>query len=73
VVEVWDHNRSEPLHSFKWGHDATLSVRFNPAEAEVLASTGRDRSVGLYDLRRGTPLTKVVLGAYCSSMAWNPR
>ena len=73
MVEVWDHNRSEPIQRFKWGHDATLSVRFNPAEPDLLASTGRDRTVGLYDLRAGTSLRKVMLEAYCSAMAWNPR
>ena len=73
LIEVWDHNRSEPIQSFKWGHDATLSVRFNPAEPELLASTGRDRTVGIYDLRAGTSLRKVMLEAYCSAMAWNPR
>lgn len=73
TIQVWDHNRSQPVHAFKWGHDSTLSVRFNPAEPELLASTGRDRSVGLYDLRAGSSLKKVVLEAYCSAMAWNPR
>jgi WD40 repeat protein len=73
TVQVWDPNRSAPVHAFKWGHDATLSVRFNPAEPELLASTGRDRSVGLYDLRAASALKKVVLEAYCSAMAWNPR
>jgi len=73
VVEVWDHNRSEPIHSFKWGHDMTMSVRFNPAEPDLLASTGRDRSIGLYDVRKGSALKKVVLEAYCSALAWNPR
>ena len=62
MVEVWDHNRTVPLHSFKWGHDSTLSVRFNPAEADLLASTGRDRSVGLYDIRAASPLRKVRAG-----------
>lgn len=73
LVQVWDHTRSEPLQAFKWGNDATLSVRFNPAEFELLASTGRDRTIGLYDLRAATPLRKVMLAAYCSAMAWNPR
>jgi hypothetical protein len=30
TVEVWDHNRSEPINSFSWGADGVLSVRFNP-------------------------------------------
>lgn len=30
VVEVWDHARSEPIHTFSWGSDTVLSARFNP-------------------------------------------
>ena len=30
VVEVWDHERSEPIHTFSWGADTVLSARFNP-------------------------------------------
>lgn len=73
VVQVWDQNRSEALASFKWGNDTALSVKFNPSEPDLLASTGRDRTMGLYDLRAGTPLRKVMLSAASSSMAWNPR
>lgn len=30
AVEVWSHERSEPVNTFSWGADAVLSVRFNP-------------------------------------------
>jgi len=29
-VDVWDHERSEPISHFSWGADAVLSVKFNP-------------------------------------------
>ena len=29
-VDVWDHERSEPVNSFTWGADSIMSVRFNP-------------------------------------------
>ena len=30
AVDVWDHERSEPVHTFTWGADTVISVRFNP-------------------------------------------
>ena len=32
TLDVWDPSRSVPLHSFSWGADSVLTVRFNPAE-----------------------------------------
>ena len=39
-MSIWDDTRSSPLHSYKWGADSVLSVKFNPAESSLLASTG---------------------------------
>jgi WD repeat and SOF domain-containing protein 1 len=61
AVCVWDSNRSDPIHSYKWGADSVLSVRFNPTEACLLASTGSDRGVTLYDLRSSEPIRKFML------------
>ncbi|KAJ7552676.1 hypothetical protein O6H91_06G118500 [Diphasiastrum complanatum] len=72
-VDIWDHNRSEPISSFSWGTDTVISVRFNPAEPDVLATTASDRSICLYDLRMSTPLRKVVMQTRTNSVAWNPR
>ena len=44
VVNIWDSTRDTALHTYKWGADSVLSVKFNPAEACLLASTGNDRS-----------------------------
>lgn len=38
-----------------------MSVRFNPAEPDLLASTASDRSLALYDLRSSTPVRKLVM------------
>jgi WD repeat and SOF domain-containing protein 1 len=73
VVEVWDYARSEPTHTYEWGADTITSVRFNPAEASLLATTANDRSVCLYDLRMDSPLRKVVHAMTCNALAWNPR
>jgi WD repeat and SOF domain-containing protein 1 len=34
AVEVWSHERSEPVNTFSWGADAVLSVRFNPVRKQ---------------------------------------
>eukprot|EP00955_Chlamydomonas_euryale_P105214 365622-Chlamydomonas_euryale.AAC.9 len=71
-VQVWDHERSEPLHTFSWGADTVVSARFNPAEPDVFATTGSDRSIALYDLRLSTPVRKLVMQTRCNALAWNP-
>mmetsp|Transcript_3237 Transcript_3237/g.5510 ORF Transcript_3237/g.5510 Transcript_3237/m.5510 type:complete len:455 (-) Transcript_3237:297-1661(-) len=72
TVEVWDHNRSEPINSFSWGADGVLSVRFNPAEPDVFATSGTDRSICLYDLRMGSPMRKLIMQNKTNAIAWNP-
>lgn len=60
-VQVWDPSRSEPTHEFAWGADSITSVRFNPAEPSLLASTGSDRNITLYDIRVASSMRKVVM------------
>lgn len=64
-VDVWDHERSEPVSGFAWGADSVTSVRFNPAEPDLLASAGSDRSIALYDLRSATPIRKLIMQVKC--------
>lgn len=35
-VNIWDHERSEPVNSFTWGADSIMSVRFNPVSPDEL-------------------------------------
>eukprot|EP01047_Picozoa_sp_COSAG01_P018795 COSAG01_NODE_1026_length_12047_cov_169.108554_8_plen_350_part_00 len=72
ALDVWDTHHSKPLHSFNWGVDTILSVRYNPAEAHVVGSTASDRSIALYDTRLQTPIRKIVLQMCSNAMAWNP-
>ena len=74
TVCIWDGTRtsSEPLHTYSWGTDSILSIKFNPAEACLLASTAGDRSICLYDLRSLLPMTKFVLSMKSNRIAWNP-
>jgi WD repeat and SOF domain-containing protein 1 len=73
ALQVWDHTRANPIHSYKWGADSILSVKYNPAEASLLASTGTDRGVVLYDLRASVPMRKFLLPMNSNKLAWNPR
>ncbi|GAY65465.1 hypothetical protein CUMW_241300 [Citrus unshiu] len=71
-VDIWNHNRSQPINSFQWGTDTVISVRFNPAEPNVLATTASDRSITLYDLRMSSPARKVIMRTKSNSISWNP-
>lgn len=72
AVDIWDHSRSEPVQQFSWGADTVISVRFNPAEPDIFATTGSDRSIALYDLRASTPVRKIIMQTKTNCIAWNP-
>jgi len=81
AIQIWDLNRAgtsgtgaEALQTFTWANDgeAINVVRFNQSEREVLASTGSDRSVVLYDTRGGKPLSKMVMRMRANDLAWSP-
>lgn len=71
-VDIWSHERSRPTATFSWGADTVQSVRFNPAEPDILVTTGSDRAVTLYDLRSGKPIRKLIMQTRTNSVAWNP-
>ena len=71
-VDIWDETRLEPLQSYTWGVDSHSSLRFNPIEYSLLASTASDRSIILYDMRQSVPLRKVVLEMNSNAICWNP-
>ena len=71
-VEIWDETRSEPVQSLTWGVDSVGNIRFNPVEHNILATTGSDRTVVLYDIRKASPLRKVLLSMQSNGIAWNP-
>mmetsp|Transcript_7514 Transcript_7514/g.9039 ORF Transcript_7514/g.9039 Transcript_7514/m.9039 type:complete len:444 (-) Transcript_7514:1473-2804(-) len=72
TLDIWEDSKTEPLHTFKWGADSITSVKFNPAERNLIGSTGSDRSITLYDSRAATPLRKMVLSMRSNAIAWNP-
>ena len=72
-VAVWDRTRQEALKDFSWGADTVSSLRFNPAEASLLASCASDRSLQLHDLRTATTPAKIILALCSNAVAWNPQ
>ncbi|XP_010927609.2 uncharacterized protein [Elaeis guineensis] len=71
-VDIWDHDRSEPVNTFEWGKDTVISVRFNPGEPDVLATSASDRSITLYDLRMSSPARKLIMKTKTNAISWNP-
>ncbi|XP_020202256.1 DDB1- and CUL4-associated factor 13 [Cajanus cajan] len=71
-VDIWNHNRSQPINSFEWGSDTVISVRFNPGEPNLLATSASDRSIILYDLRMASPVRKMIMMTKTNSISWNP-
>lgn len=74
-VDIWNPDMSAPIQSYAdlWGSsDTAISVRYNPAERYLLAHTSMDRGVGLFDVRSGTALKKMILKMRCNCIEWNP-
>ncbi|XP_075070019.1 DDB1- and CUL4-associated factor 13 [Mixophyes fleayi] len=71
-VDIWDEQRSSPMRSYTWGVDSISSVRFNPIETHILGSCAADRSIVLYDMRKPTPLKKIILEMRTNAICWNP-
>jgi WD repeat and SOF domain-containing protein 1 len=71
-VDLWDHERADPIHSFQWGADSVVSVKYNPVDVNVLLSTASDRSLVLYDVRAKAPLRKLIMYNVTNAVSWNP-
>ncbi|KAM4685312.1 DDB1- and CUL4-associated factor 13 isoform 2-T2 [Amazona ochrocephala] len=71
-VDIWDEQRTSPMCSLTWGFDSISSVKFNPIETYLLGSCASDRNIVLYDMRKSTPLKKVILNMRTNTLCWNP-
>lgn len=73
-VEIWSHERAHPIKEYNWGLDSLTSVRFNPVETSLFASSGLDRGIVFYDIRTASsqPLKKVLLKMRSNAICWNP-
>ncbi|KAF4548946.1 Sof1-like domain-containing protein [Elsinoe fawcettii] len=76
VISIYDLTRpsSTPSQTISWptSVDTITSVAFNQSETTLLASTGTDRSLILYDLRTSSALSRTVLTLASNAIAWNP-
>jgi WD repeat and SOF domain-containing protein 1 len=71
-VDLWDVTRQEPVHSFEWGADSVNTLKFNLVQTNVMASTGSDRNIILYDVRTRSPIKKVIMTMQTNALCWNP-
>ena len=75
AVHLWDPERSTPISTFNnlWGSDDTVTtVRYNPAERDLLAHCSNDRGIGLHDARASSALQKTIMSMKCNCLEWNP-
>ncbi|KAF9207089.1 rRNA-processing protein sof1 [Haplosporangium sp. Z 27] len=71
-IDIWDHERAEPIQTLNWGVDTINTVKFNQTETSIIASTGSDRTIILYDLRTSQPVSKLILAMRTNAISWNP-
>ena len=75
AVHLWDPERSTPITSFNnlWGSDDTVTtVRYNPAERDLIAHCSSDRGIGLHDTRTASALQKTIMAMKSNCLEWNP-
>ncbi|GJS40584.1 DDB1- and CUL4-associated factor 13 [Tanacetum coccineum] len=49
-VGVWDRNKLHPDDTSEWGSGSVISIRFNPGEPNILATSGNDLGITIYGL-----------------------
>lgn len=76
-IQLWRAERpDDAVARFVWASpesESHRSVRYNPAEPNILASVaGSERSLALYDTRQPTPLRRMIQAQRNNALAWNP-
>ncbi|KAG8799861.1 rRNA-processing protein sof1, partial [Serendipita sp. 400] len=73
-VHVWDETKTAPITDLTFGgaSETVDVVRFNMAEASVLASVGSDRTMCLYDIRTGKAEKRIVMQMRSNALSWSP-
>ncbi|KAL0479656.1 DDB1- and CUL4-associated factor [Acrasis kona] len=76
VITVWDTTRLIPTQSFdlQMLHtmETVFAVKYNKVECDIVAYCCRDRSVGLYDVRSGEVVRRLVMARKSNAVCWNP-
>lgn len=72
----WDSSRSHGSSSKKadsaFSGEHIVSVTFAPSETTMLASSGSDRSICLYDVRQQKALGRVIMNMRANAVRFNP-
>lgn len=71
-IQLWDMNRSKYISNLSWGADNVNTVKFNQTETNIIASTGSDNSIVLYDIRTNVPVQRAVTNLRNNCISWNP-
>ncbi|RCK55089.1 Protein SOF1 [Candida viswanathii] len=72
AIQLWDINRSKYISNLSWGCDNVNAVKFNQSETNIIASTGSDNSIVLYDIRTNTPVHKAITSLRNNALCFNP-
>lgn len=71
-IQLWDVNRLNYILNLSWGADNVNRVKFNRLETNVLALTGLDNLIVLYDIRLNLAVQKTVTQMRGNALLWNP-
>ncbi|KAJ1300975.1 hypothetical protein OPQ81_003399 [Rhizoctonia solani] len=74
VVQLWDETKSSPVSdlTFPTSNETVTALRFNLAESSILATTGTDRTLTLYDIRTGKAERRLVMQMRANALGWSP-
>ncbi|KAF8752100.1 WD40 repeat-like protein [Rhizoctonia solani] len=74
IVQLWDETKSSPVSdlTFPTSNETVTALRFNLSESSILATTGTDRTLTLYDIRTGKAERRLVMQMRANALAWSP-
>ncbi|EUC60528.1 U3 small nucleolar RNA associated protein [Rhizoctonia solani AG-3 Rhs1AP] len=74
IVQLWDETKSSPVSdlTFPTSNETVTALRFNLAESSILATTGTDRTLTLYDIRTGKAERRLVMQMRANALSWSP-
>ncbi|CCO34672.1 DDB1-and CUL4-associated factor 13 AltName: Full=WD repeat and SOF domain-containing protein 1 [Rhizoctonia solani AG-1 IB] len=74
IVQLWDETKSSPISdlTFPTSNETVTALRFNLSESSILATTGTDRTLTLYDIRTGKAERRLVMQMRANALSWSP-
>ncbi|CAE6517316.1 unnamed protein product [Rhizoctonia solani] len=74
IVQLWDETKSSPVSdlTFPTSNETVTALRFNLSESSILATTGTDRTLTLYDIRTGKAERRLVMQMRANALNWSP-